>query len=156
MEAIILHIGNLPLVRSVGVILGLAFTLVGVRGMRVGLDSLHWPAADGKIIISEQVGMAEDMTSRIVAEFPYGPGYYHCGAVRIGMENLPGDTRTFPLGAAATVHYDPYDLSRCVLLPGISYGSTVFIIVGCLGFAAAAAAHRTLRLRRRPEAAPPR
>jgi hypothetical protein len=140
-----LEISNLPAVRFVGVIFGVAFCLAGFAGARYGLEARHWPWAEGKIVISEQVGEGDTTGFKIVAEYARPPGFYRCGAVHAGVDNSWWDFKAYPVGAATRVYFDPANMARCVMNPGVSWGSIVFMAVGVLSFAAAAAAHRVLR-----------
>jgi hypothetical protein len=132
---------NLPLAKFVGVLFGVCFTLVGFLGVRAGLASYDWTSAPATIIESERVGMGDHQSSKIVAEFKVGPYWYHCGRVRMGVDNSPKDAAAFPLGFAAIVSYDPEHLERCALIPGVSGGSLMLFSVGLAGLLLAAYAH---------------
>jgi hypothetical protein len=136
---------NLPLLRIVGVLFGACFLAAGIAGARLGLEALKWPTAPGHIVISEPVGMGDDAAGKIVAEFPYGPGWARCGHVVAGRENMTSEVRNFPVGAPVNVSYNPRNLAQCVFRPGISGGSLVFALVGLGAFGMAGFAHWTQR-----------
>jgi hypothetical protein len=85
--------------------------------------------------------MGDHQSSNIVAEFKVGPFWYHCGRVRMGVDNSPKDAQAFPVGFATAVSYDPEHLERCALIPGVSGGSLVSLCVGIACLALAAYAH---------------
>jgi len=138
-------IANLPLVRLVGLLFGAVFTLVGTLGVRSGFERLGLPSAPAKILRSERIGMGDHMSSAIVAEFKVGPDLYHRGQVRMGRDNMPGDVEDFPVGSTAAVSYDPARMDRCVLVPGVSGGSLVFLATGAAFLGLAAFAHARMR-----------
>lgn len=136
---------NLPLLRLVGAIFGLAFGFAGLAGVREGLESRRWVAAPARILSAQAVGMGDHQSSRIVAEYRWGPYFAHCGQVAIGRDNDPDDVRRYPVGAAIVVRHDPEHVNRCAFQPGVSVASLVFLAVGAGMFGLGLWAHRTLR-----------
>jgi hypothetical protein len=135
----------LPLARSAGVVFGLCFVVVGLLGLRYGLATLSWPSAPAKIIISEHVGPTDHGGGNIVAAFKLGPAIYHCGQVVLGRDNGASDVRAYPVGRQITVHYKPDEVSRCVFIPGISWGGVAFLLAGIAALGLGLYAHLALR-----------
>lgn len=139
---------NLPLMRGAGVAFGVVFATVGGLGVRTGVESLGWAQAPAHIVRSDKVGIARNRGARVTAIFRVGALGYECKSVRIGRDNMWSDADRYPKGLRTTVAYDPTNLRRCALEPGVSGGSLAFLGVGLGCLAMAAYAHRKLGAQR--------
>ena len=136
---------NLSLIRFLAAGFGVCFALIGMVGVWKGFESRGWPSALAKIVKSERIGSGSHQSSSIDAEFRVGPHLRHCGRVRMERDNTPRDVKDFLLGSKATVSYDPNNIERCAIAPGVSVGSFVFIATGIGCFGLAAYAHSLIR-----------
>jgi hypothetical protein len=128
---------KLRLLRLIGLVLGVCLLVAGLLGVKSGLQSASWRSAPAKIVMSDVMGSGERRSSLVMAEYRIGDGIYQCGHVQAGRENSASDAKRYPVGADATVAYDPSEPTHCALEQGVSALSIVLLIggAGFLGLA---------------------
>ena len=132
------------LIRFIATLLGACFALVGMIGVWKGFETRRWATAPAKIVKSQRIGSGSRQSSEIATEFRVDSRLLLCGRVRMERDNSPRDVEEFPLGSKTTVSYDP-KVERCVIAPGVSGGSVVFVATGIACFGLAAYAHSLVR-----------
>lgn len=124
---------KLRLLRLLGLVLGVCLAVAGLYGLKSELQSASWRKVPAKIVMSEVSGGGERRSSLVMAEYRIGEGVYQCGHVRAGRDNAASDARRYPMGADATVAYDPGQPTRCALEQGVS-ATSIALLIGGVGF----------------------
>jgi hypothetical protein len=120
----------LKLLRLVGIILGLGLAVAGLIGLKSDLRSAGWRHVAARIVVSEPLGRGERRSSLVMAEYRVGEAIYQCGHVREGRGNTGSDAKRYPVGAAATVSYDPVEATRCALESGVTLETIALLVAG--------------------------
>lgn len=126
-------------------VLGTAFTLVGVFMVRDAYESESWPTAEGRITQS----YIESHTKREDGKTKYYYTPIVAYTFKVGSVSYTGDRVSFggtvsyglyfqaeqylddyPVGAVVIVHYDPANPEKCCLEPGLNLFNVIFLVVG--------------------------
>ena len=117
---------------------GVCLVAVGVNMIRDGAASVHWPQAEGRVVVSEVVesekkNKASD--ARIAYDYKVNDESFHGSRISFGStddRSAAQLTGYYPVGALVSVYYDADDPRRCVLEPGITFGGMAVPVLGSL------------------------
>ena len=106
-------------------VIGLILAIIGGIQLRIPLESLRWPEAEGQV--------AQASASSLRYRYTVRGKTYTGSRVSFRSEYDETATRYLP-GSAVKVYYDPARPDRSVLQPGAGFSSYLFIGLGGLLF----------------------